>query len=170
VFRIWLFTHLASSAFLGQDLPTRSCDVKELFNPRGWSVPYPTSTVVKTKGARLDAANVPEGVFVDVEEPKNHLFTATLFSCAADVPGRLELREQTLKATEILRLSFRGHVFAVQIKGGLVALKGQVEIPLGTEETLMFYDVDGSGQFKVERHGGIFAGVAIPAWASGSPK
>jgi hypothetical protein len=75
--------------------------------------------------------------------------------------------------TEILRFEMNGHVFAYRVTAVPVSIgKNGSRDPLGSQEILAFYDIDGSGRFTVMRDAGGFEPFVpfVPNWVKRSTK
>ena len=86
----------------------RSCLVLELLNQVGWPIPGLDSAMTKVADARVKMDGVPEGVLVDILEPRNPDAVVTLVKCVNDQLGRLEVRNQPIRVKELLRFKRGG--------------------------------------------------------------
>ena len=72
--------------------------------------------------------------------------------CADDKSGQVTIREQEVDVTyEIWRFEMNGSVFAYKLVGGWASGSGNQRVHFGTATSLLFYDPDGCGRFKVMR-------------------
>jgi hypothetical protein len=108
-----------------------------------------------------------KNLFVDYLESTTPQDSITLVSTVRGRAGAIEIQVQPADVTEILRFTMSGHVFAYRITALPVTVDGSGKrTPLGSEERLAFYDMDGSGRFTVMRDAGSFEPFVplIPDW------
>src|SRR3977135_68841 len=74
-----------------------SCLVLELLNYAGWAIPGLDNAMTKVTDAKVKMEGIPEGVFVDILEPRNPDAVVTLVKCVNDQLGRLEVRNQPIR-------------------------------------------------------------------------
>jgi hypothetical protein len=146
-------------------LRTNGCGFIELLNRSGWAIPAVANATTKISGAKVKQEGLPDDVTVDVLEPRNPDGFITLVRCFPDQPGRLEVRNQPVRVKEIWRFKRNGRIFAYKVNAELTAENG---VTLGSAEVLLFYDPDGSGQFKLQRDVAGAKPLFVPAWVVGA--
>jgi hypothetical protein len=140
-----------------------------------------TKTTSKWSGATLEPLPKSAEVRIDVLESKAPEGSFAFISCVDDKPGQVTIRkrddvleskapegspgvvddkpsqvtirEQEVDVTDdIWRFEMNGSVFAFRVIGRWASGSGSQRVHLGTATTLLFYDSDGCGQFKVMRY------------------
>jgi hypothetical protein len=62
------------------------------------------------------------------------------------------IRDQAINVLKLHRYSIRGHTFAYGISAEDVAVHGETRVALASAEILMYYDLDGSGRFRLREY------------------
>jgi len=139
--------------------------IAEVLDRTGWKVPGATGARV-TQHARWTTEGL-EGVFADALKPVSPNTSILLLTTVRDKPGAIEIRQQQIEVTELLRFSLNGRAFAYRVTAIPQSIDNRGKrISLGSEERLAFYDVDGTGKFTVMRDAGDFGPFVpmIPEW------
>ena|ERR1700682_3782666 len=162
-----LLGSLISGAALAQvaanQTPGAACEISEIANPAGWTIPGLSRTSTKMHAPWTTGGL--EGIFVDVMESNTPEATVIFASTVREHSGRVQFREQPVNVKEILRFSMNDHFFAYRIAVEFVAIEGKKRIPVGSEVMVTFYDEDGSGRFTVMRYQrGLLNNVTVPEW------
>jgi hypothetical protein len=139
-----------------------SCRFKEIFNPRGWTIPGLSKT--KLAHARYTTEGTPPDVFVDLVQPISP--ADSVFLVSRQSADRLEVRDQPADISSISRFTMNGHTFGYLVIADLVAItENGKRLGVGTEERLYYYDPDGSGTFTVMRNAGeLQFKIIVPDW------
>src|ERR1700720_1411174 len=127
---------------------TPTCSFSEIYREDGWTVPGVAGA--KVKGQRARFSNIP-GVSVTVLIPVESESTVTGIWCPPDHAGRLEIEERPIGILNLWFFVFEGRVFAYGISYGKEVIQNGTRVPIGSSLAAMFYDVDGSGHFKVRK-------------------
>jgi hypothetical protein len=165
-----LSTLLYGQAPEAQQSP-QTCGISEMLNRGGWRIPG-LSKVLPKKHGQWTTGGL-ENVFVEFLQSSAPKDSVVLISAVRGHVGTIEFREQAVDVTEILRFEMNGHVFAYRVTAVPVSVgKNGSRSPLGSEERLAFYDVDGSGRFTVMRDAGGFEPFVpfVPEWVKQSKK
>jgi hypothetical protein len=135
----------------------------EVHRNDGWKVPA-ISADVEVKDRRAKFENIP-GVYVTVLKPKEPRTTMMDIWCSRENRGRIEMQELPIRILHLWRFDFEGRVFAYGVSYGNDAIQNGKNIPLGSASAAIYYDVDGSGLFKIRR-GAIYPFMPdlIPDW------
>ena len=148
-----------------QQEASQQIQIAEVLDRNGWKVPGVTGARV-IQHARWTTEGL-EGVVADTLKPVSPNTSILLLTTVRDKPGTIEVRQQPIEVTEILRFSMNGRTFAYRI----IAIPQSIDsrgkrTPLGSEERLAFYDVDGGGKFTVMQDAGDFGPFVpmIPGW------
>ena len=166
---VFLSFRCAAQAQEPQTCP-QSCGISEVLNRNGWKIPG-LSRGLSGRHAQWTTGGL-ENVFVDFLEPISAQASVVLVSTSRGRVGTVEVREQPVEVTEILRFTMNGHIFAYRVTAVPVSVdKHGKRTPLGSEERLGFYDVDGSGRFTVMRDAGTLEPFVpvIPDWVRKLP-
>jgi hypothetical protein len=132
--------------------------VIDAFNPDGWTVPGISKTELKTRAKWGGSTSPPlpksAEVYLDVLESKAPEGSFAVVSCIDDKSGLVTIREQEVDVTDdIWQFEMNGSVFAYKVIGGWASKDvNNRRVRLGAAETLLFFDPDGCGRFKVMRY------------------
>jgi len=143
------------------------CYFSEVYQQDGWRMPGVVGAA--PKGIRMSLTNIP-GVFVtDLKAGKSDL-KWTILACSRDIPGRLLARPKPVRVLKMERYDFKGKVFAYEADYEPQIVEDGV--PHRTLEfvPVIFYDIDGSGLFRVMRYRRIVPpwSLEVPEWAKKS--
>jgi hypothetical protein len=150
------------ATLFGRTNAESGCGVKELFKDDGWEIPGLSGATVQDR-----ALLAGQGVETTVETlapltPAASVMTAL---CAPEEPGRILIRNQTVNVQGLRRYSILGHTFAYRVIAEDVAVHGDERVALASVEILMYYDLDGSGIFKLREYASrVPYKFRIPEW------
>jgi hypothetical protein len=143
--------------------PAPLCSFSELYRKDGWAIPGLEGA--RIKGQRM-AFNNLAGVYVTMLEPATSESIITDVWCSRDHDGRIEIEDRPIRVLNLWSFDVGGRKFAYGLSYGVEAIQNGKRIPVGTSAALMFYDVDGSGRFKVLRGAKFpFVPDMVPDWA-----
>ncbi len=149
---------------------TQQIQIAEILDRKGWKVPGVTGARI-IQHARWTTEGL-EGIFADTLKPVSPNTSVLLLTTVRDKPGAIEVRQQQIEVTEILRFSMNGRTFAYRITAIPQSIDSRGKrTSLGSEERLAFYDVDGTGKFTVMQDAGDFGPFVpmIPGWVKKPP-
>jgi hypothetical protein len=152
---------LFAGVFLGRTIAQSACDITELYKEDGWTIPGLAGATVES------GHDTGQGDTIAVEILKPHASAASIMilSCVASKPGRVEIRNQAVNVLELRRYSTLGHTFAYGVDAEHVSAEGEGRAALGAAEVLMYYDLDGSGLFRLREYASrIPYSVRVPDW------
>jgi hypothetical protein len=169
----FVFAIVAPSLTFSQALPTQPavskslnnrCEFSEVFENEGWKIPGVVGATAN--GNRASVVQFP-GVFVTKLNAGTSALKLIAPECVDDTPGRLALRIRSVRVLEMLRLDFNGKVFAYAAEYEPQANEKGISHRTLEFISVIFYDVDGSGLFKVMKYDyhGPFHSLEIPQWA-----
>jgi len=154
----WAMLTVASAGMLQQ----RVCDFAEQYNPAGWEIPGVTdSKVVRSEGPSSVAG--VGGVFADALDLREKRASLLVLYCDPKHPGRLVMRDQPVNVRSVTRFRRNQRVFAYRVVADRVEVAGGEWREVGESETLIYYDVDGSGKFKLRRWATLLT-LDVPDW------
>jgi hypothetical protein len=140
----------------------RSCSFAEEYNPAGWDIPgLADSKVVRSEGPSSVAG--VSGVFADALDLREKRASLLVLYCDPKHPGRLVMRDQPVNVRSITRFRRNQRVFAYRVVADRVEVAGGEWREVGQSETLIYYDVDGSGTFKLRSWATLFT-LEVPDW------
>ncbi len=148
----------------------KRCDFAEVFRYEGWRIPGLRGAT--PKGNRVDLARF-HGVFAtELNAGKSDLnLVAPEF--VDNTPGRLAVRTWPVRVIELWRFDFNGRVFAYAADYESQSMVDGVPHQSMRLVSVLFYDVDGSGLFKIMKYDslGPIHSLDVPEWAKkSSPK
>jgi len=149
--------------------------VIEAFNPTGWTVPGIAETETKTPRAEWGGTTSPtltksEKVYLAILKSKAREGSFALVSCMEEKSAQARVRQQEVDIDyDIWRFEMNGTVFAYRVIGGWASGRGSERVRIGTATTLLFYDPDGCGQFKMMRYSDSDRSfeLIVPDWVRG---
>ncbi len=146
--------------------PVAPCLIRELLNPNGWDIPGLSKAVVKTHG-HYTSQGVPENVFVDGMEPTVPEATLMFVGLKSCEVAQLNLR--SIDVTKVERFTMNGRIFGYRILGTIATLDEHGRrIHFGSQESVYYYDPDGSGKFSVMHYdtGELIFKIIVPDWVN----
>lgn len=136
-----------------------TCCYSELYRKEGWVIPG-------LKGAKSGyRVAVPDkhGVYLTKLEPTANGATIQKFTCSREHAGRVEIEDLNVGIINLTSFDVGGHIFAYNLVYGIAGI--------GTEWSVRFYDLDGSGRFTLRRsERNRFVPELIPDWVEDSSK
>jgi hypothetical protein len=154
---------LVASAIASADQsPKQACTFTEEFNPSGWEIPGLADSKVVQAGAQFDADGVGD-LHGDTLDPREVRASLLVLLCDSKHAGRLEVRNQPVNVHAIFRFRRSQRVFAYRVIADRAEIEDGEWIPVGESEMLVYYDVDGSGKFKLRRGATLFK-LEVPEW------
>lgn len=142
---------------------TSLCSFSEVYRKDGWVIPGVEGA--RIKGQRMAFNNLP-GVYVTMLEPVTSESTITDVWCSGDHNGRIEVEDRSIRILNLWSFDLGGRKFAYGLSYGVDVINNGKRVPVGASAALMFYDVDGSGRFKVLRGAQFpFVPDIVPDWA-----
>jgi hypothetical protein len=162
---------LMTPAKVAQSQAAPQCEIKELFNRRGWRIPG-LSSAKRAEAPHRYKTDEGQDLSLDVLKPVSPADSVILAFGVAGPVGRLEIQDQAADILKIARYTISGHVFAYLVSAQLVTITDKKErIGVASEEQLYYYDPDGSGQFTVMRFADEMQfKPVIPDWVKQSKK
>jgi hypothetical protein len=140
----------------------RQCSFAEVFNPVGWEIPGLSGSKIVRSDIRYET-NAPGDVFMDTLDPDGARAVLLLLMCDSNHVGRLEAREQPIAIKTLIRFRWGQRVFGYKVVADWADVQSGKWVPVGMTEILVYYDVDGSGKFKVRRGAELFK-LEVPEW------
>lgn len=142
-----------------------TCSFSEIYKADGWTIPGLLNAKVKY---RAPYQNVP-GVFVTEFLPLEPETTITNVRGSYSVSGRLMIQDAPIRILKLRGWEYEGRLFAYSVEYEIQAMENGARVALGAATAVMFYDVDGSGLFKVRKPGGSRP-FGIPDMPPNTPK
>lgn len=156
---------LLLALLFGRSNAESSCGVKELFKDDGWEIPGLSGATVQDRALpRQGGETVAETL-----TPITPAASVMIVSCVPAEPGPILIRDQAVNVQGLRRYSILGHTFAYRVIAEDVGVHGEERVALGSAEILMYYDLDGSGLFKLREYASrIPYKFRIPEWVKPS--
>jgi len=152
---------LSVAAFPGKTTAQPVCDIREAYMESGWTIPGLPEATVESR----HLTGQGDAILVETLRPRESAASVTIVSCVPLKPGRIEIRDQAVNVLELRRYSVLGHVFAYGVDAEHASVEGERRVALGATEVLMYYDLDGSGRFRLREYGSkIPYKLRIPDW------
>jgi len=153
---------LAAGVLIASASGQSPCGIKQLFKRTGWDIPSLAGAVVVR---HIGPSEPPDPVLVEVLEPSVIAASVMIVSRVPDEPGRVEIRDQPVDVQELRRYSVKGRIFAYRVLAGHVGIEGKERVALGSMEVLMYYDMDGTGLFKLRENASVIPyRIRVPDW------
>jgi hypothetical protein len=143
--------------------------LSSLFNGHGWIVPGVVGATAKSSRAKYKTSD--SSVYVTLMTPGQESATVTRLQCSKSQPDATEVQTIDVEALQLWKFDLDGKVFAYGVTAGWMGREDRTGrlIELGTAEDLLFYDVDGTGKFKLMKRASFPFVPDIPRWVSTSP-
>ncbi len=148
-------------------IATPTCNYSELYRKDGWTIPGLDGA--KAEGKRMALTNIPQ-MYVTVLEPAQLESTLTDIWCSREHSGRIEVEDRPIQILHLWAFDFAGRTFAYGVSYSIDVMEDGKRMPIGASSSVLFYDVDGSGRFTLNRGARYpFMPDLIPDWVK-APK
>ncbi len=124
------------------------CAIRELFKEGGWDIPGLPGATVQGRSA----AGQNGELLVEALTPGSPAASVMMVTCAPGDPERILIRDQAVNVQKLQRVSMQGRTFAYRVAAEDVGVDRGARVALGSSEILMYYDLDGSGLFKLREY------------------
>jgi hypothetical protein len=93
----------------------------------------------------------------------------TLVFCTQEAPGGLTVQTRPVEALQLWRADMEGKIFAYEVVAGYITAPDELggHRSIGTSLDVVFYDPDGSGQFRMMKHSAHQFAFDTPPWLNG---
>jgi hypothetical protein len=162
---------LCSSSF-GEDTKAAqapcACQFASVFKAEGWTVPGVEGATLKSPRAEYNVGKMKKGVYVTTMKPGDKPSTVTWLHCSSDLPGVTQIQTIEIEALELRKFDVNGTVFAYGVTAGWMGREDKTGkfVRLGMADDKLFYDIDGSGKFKLMKNADYPFNIEIPSWVS----
>jgi hypothetical protein len=136
-----------------EDDPPPACVYTELYQKDGWAIPGIKGAKKKWRTAVPDEWEV----YITELAPPTRASTIQSFRCSREDAGRLEIEDLNMGILSLSSFDVGGRIFAYTLIYGVDGI--------ATEWSVRFYDLDGSGRFRLRRsERNRFVPDLIPDW------
>jgi len=139
------------------------CGFSEVFQWDGWKIPgLRGASQTKERYVFPDAPGVTASRLV----PGRSVTKLPILRCASSSSGRIEFRLRYVKVLELWRCEYHGRVFAYAAEYEPQVMEKGILHPLLESVLVLFYDLDGTGEFASMRYasGLLFKALDVPDW------